>query len=118
MDTQSAITGQAKPASEKLIEGVLTFCGLLSVGVTIGIVIVLFSETIADGSYKPLSRPIFIYVGKKASDRDEVNRFVEFYLNDGGPLAKEVGYIPLTAAATSEAKARYSSKTVGTVSGQ
>ena len=75
-------------------------------------------ETIADGSYKPLSRPIFIYVGKKASDRGEVNRFVEFYLNDGGPLAKEVGYIPLTAAATSEAKARYSSKTVGTVSGQ
>jgi len=75
-------------------------------------------ETIADGSYKPLSRPIFIYVGKKASDRDEVNRFVEFYLNDGAPLAKEVGYIPLTAADISEANARYAAKTVGTASGQ
>ena len=71
-------------------------------------------ETIADGSYKPLSRPIFIYVGKTSSSRPEVNRFVEFYLNDGAPLAKEVGYIPLTAAAISEANARYASKTTGT----
>ena len=71
-------------------------------------------ETIADGSYTPLSRPIFIYVGTESSKRPEVNRFVEFYLNDGAPLAKEVGYIPLTEAAIGEAKARYAAKTPGT----
>lgn len=52
-------------------------------------------KTINDGSYSPLSRPIFIYVSKKSVKRPEVNAFVEFYLENAGELSKDVGYVPL-----------------------
>ena len=51
--------------------------------------------TINNGTYAPLSRPIFIYVRADALDRPEVTTFVEFYLNNAAQLAAEVGYIPL-----------------------
>jgi phosphate transport system substrate-binding protein len=51
--------------------------------------------TINDGSYEPLSRPIFIYVNKASLKRPEVKGFVEFYLNEVEGLVREVGYIPL-----------------------
>jgi phosphate transport system substrate-binding protein len=51
--------------------------------------------TINNGSYAPLSRPIFIYVNKNSMKRPEVNTFVRFYLSNAGVLASEVGYIPL-----------------------
>ena len=51
--------------------------------------------TINDGSYSPLSRPIFIYASKKAVQRPEVATFVEFYLKNAGELSKDVGYVPL-----------------------
>src|SRR5690606_940822 len=38
-------------------------------------------QTINDGSYAPLSRPIFIYVSNKALERPEVDTFVRFYLD-------------------------------------
>ncbi len=53
-------------------------------------------ETVKDNTYQPLSRPIFIYVSKKASGRPEVAEFISFYMNSGGPLVEEVGYIPLS----------------------
>jgi phosphate transport system substrate-binding protein len=52
-------------------------------------------ETVNDGTYRPLSRPIFIYPKVRALDRPEVKSFVDFYLNQGVPLVREVGYIPL-----------------------
>ena len=64
-------------------------------------------ETIADGSYKPLSRPIFIYVNKAAAKAAEIDKFVKFYLAESGTLSKEVGYIPLPADVLAEATARY-----------
>ena len=51
--------------------------------------------TINDGSYAPLSRPIFIHVNKDTMKRPEVNTFVKFYVTNAGALASEVGYIPL-----------------------
>ena len=66
------------------------------VGVDDGSGVVLPSqETVANGSYKPLSRPIFIYVNNKAAEREEVVAFVNFYLELVPSIAKEVGYIPL-----------------------
>jgi phosphate transport system substrate-binding protein len=53
-------------------------------------------ESVKDGTYHPLSRPIFIYPKVKALESAEVRRFVEFYLGEGVPLVREVGYIPLT----------------------
>ena len=41
-------------------------------------------ETIRTGTYQPLSRPVFIYVSRKAAERPEVQKFVEFYLARGG----------------------------------
>jgi phosphate transport system substrate-binding protein len=52
-------------------------------------------ETITSGKYKPLSRPLYLYVNKKALARAEVVAFLEFYLERGPSLVKEVHYIPL-----------------------
>ena len=48
-----------------------------------------------DGSYQPLSRPIYIYVSKKALAKPEVKEFAEFYLKNAPKLVKEVKYVPL-----------------------
>jgi phosphate transport system substrate-binding protein len=52
-------------------------------------------ETVRDHSYKPLSRPLFIYVNKSSLTRSEVRSFVEFYLAKVGSLVEVVGYVPL-----------------------
>jgi phosphate transport system substrate-binding protein len=51
--------------------------------------------TINDGTYRPLSRPIFIYVSTEAAERPEVQAFVKFYLENAAALVGEVGYVPL-----------------------
>jgi phosphate transport system substrate-binding protein len=56
-------------------------------------------KTVLDGSYQPLSRPIFIYVNAKSMATPEVKEFVEYYLKEGARLAKEVKYVPLPASA-------------------
>jgi phosphate transport system substrate-binding protein len=57
--------------------------------------------TIENGTYKPLSRPVFIYVSKKAAQRPEVRKFVEFYLKNADKLVREVNYVSLGAASYS-----------------
>jgi len=52
-------------------------------------------ETINNGSYSPLSRPIFIYVSKQSAARPEVRAFTEFYIDQAAVLAAEVGYVAL-----------------------
>jgi phosphate transport system substrate-binding protein len=54
------------------------------------------SETIKNGTYTPLSRPVFIYVSDVAAKRPEVSAFVEFYLGNAPVLVPDVGYIPLS----------------------
>lgn len=56
-------------------------------------------ETVINGTYQPLARPIFIYVNVKAAERPEVKEFVEYYMKHGENLAKEVKYVPLPAKA-------------------
>ena len=70
-------------------------------------------ETIADGSYKPLSRSIFIYVRKDVATRPDVKAFVELYLGEGLGLAEEVGYIRLSDADAQAASARFAGQVVG-----
>ncbi len=55
-------------------------------------------ETIADGSYAPLSRPLYIYVNKASLEREEVLEFVTFYLENAKELVADVGYVPLPDA--------------------
>lgn len=56
------------------------------------------ATTINDGSYSPLSRPIFIYLSKVSAQRPEVRAFVEFYLDQAPALAEEVGYVAMPAS--------------------
>ncbi len=56
-------------------------------------------KSVLDGSYQPLSRPIFIYVNAKSLAKPEVKEFVEYYMKEGAKLAKEVKYVPLPAKA-------------------
>ena len=53
-------------------------------------------DTVRDGTYQPLSRPIFVYVSTASLDRPEVQAFVDFYLTEGADLVREVGYVPLS----------------------
>ena len=74
-------------------------------------------QTVGDGTYQPLSRPIFIYVAKKEAERKEVAAFVDFFLKEGGPLSKEVGYIPLPDTTWVLVRKRFSSRTTGSLFG-
>ena len=57
-------------------------------------------DAIASGEYKPLSRPLFIYVNEeRVQRRAELRSFVEFYMENGAALTREVGYVPLSAEA-------------------
>ena len=53
-------------------------------------------ENIREGKYKPLSRPLYIYVNKKSLKENKVVKsFVLFYLDNATQLVREEGYIPL-----------------------
>lgn len=56
-------------------------------------------ETVSNGTYAPLSRPIFIYVSKEAAQKEEVQKFVNFYLEQAPQLALEIGYVPMPESA-------------------
>jgi len=56
-------------------------------------------ESVIDGSYQPLARPIFIYINAKSMERPEVKDFVEFYMKNADKLVREVKYVPLPAKA-------------------
>jgi phosphate transport system substrate-binding protein len=75
------------------------------------------SETVENGTYTPLSRPIFIYVSTKSMKRPEVKQFVEFYLQNAGRLVKEVNYDPLPATAYQTALERFQKGKSGTAFG-
>ena len=52
-------------------------------------------ETVSNGTYRPLSRPLFIYVNSTSVKSPEVVEFVNFYIENAAELSKDVGYIPL-----------------------
>lgn len=56
-------------------------------------------KSVLDGSYQPLSRPIFLYVNAKSMAKPEVKEFVEYYMQHVTKIAKEVKYVPLPAKA-------------------
>jgi phosphate transport system substrate-binding protein len=56
-------------------------------------------EAVENGTYAPLSRPIFIYVNAASLGKPEVKEFVEYYMKNGGKLAQEVKYVPLPGSA-------------------
>lgn len=74
-------------------------------------------ETVRNGSYQPLSRPIFLYVSKQALDKPYVYAFVKYYLSHAVPFVREVGYIPLPERAYVLAKERLDQRRTGSLFG-
>jgi phosphate transport system substrate-binding protein len=74
-------------------------------------------EAVINGSYQPLSRPLFIYVKEASIAKVEVREFVEFALVQGAELVQEVGYVPLPKDAYDKTMARFKAKKLGTVFG-
>jgi len=71
--------------------------------------------TVMDGSYAPLSRPIFIYVKKASLAKENVAKFAEYYLQNAAKFSKETGYIPLPEDIYTKAKARVKGAVTGSV---
>ncbi len=73
------------------------------------------SESIADGSYNPLSRPLFFYIKKESYDtKPQVKAFADYQVDpDNGKLIKEVGYITLPDDVLAESKARIDGEKLG-----
>ena len=74
-------------------------------------------QTVKDGTYSPLSRPLFIYVSKKSVSKPEVKEFVDYYLKNVEKLSKQVKYVPLPANAYMLAKERFAKMKTGSMFG-
>jgi phosphate transport system substrate-binding protein len=74
-------------------------------------------QTVENGTYQPLSRPIFIYVNAAALRRPQVQQFVQYYINNAARISGEVGYIPLPAAAYTQYLQRAQGRRQGTAFG-
>lgn len=64
-------------------------------------------ETVSNGTYNPLSRPLFIYVSKEAAQREVVQQFVNFYLEDAPQLAEQIGYVSMPDSAYQNQKEKF-----------
>jgi len=73
------------------------------------------STTVNNGTYTPLSRPIYIYVNKAAADQPEIRAFVEYYLQNAAQLSSEVGYVALPSADYNRGRTRLANGETGRV---
>ena len=64
------------------------------------------SATIQDGSYKPLSRPLFMYPSDKALQRPEVKAFVDFVIANQQAIAEAAQIVPMTEEQATESKSK------------
>ena len=62
------------------------------------------AETAQSGEYKPLSRPLFVYVKSASLERPEVRDFAEFVLDNGTEIADTAQFIPATEEQVAEAR--------------
>lgn len=74
-------------------------------------------ENVVNGSYSPLSRPLFLYVKESSMNRPEVREFVQFALTQGADLVGEVGYVPLPKESYALAWKHFNDKKLGSVFG-
>ncbi len=72
-------------------------------------------ESVREGTYQPLSRPVYIYVNRVALDRLEVAGFVRYFLTDGAALVREVGYVPLSDQEYALVQDRVDDRVTGTM---
>jgi phosphate transport system substrate-binding protein len=63
-------------------------------------------ETAQNGTYAPLSRPLFVYAKKSSLERDEVAEFLRYMIDNGAEVAEQADFVPLTPAQLAAAKAK------------
>lgn len=73
------------------------------------------AQTVQNGTYSRLSRPLFIYVSAKSANKPEVKQFVEFYMSNAGRFAREVKYVALPNQAYTIGMNHFKNKKIGTV---
>jgi phosphate transport system substrate-binding protein len=71
-------------------------------------------DNVLQGTYNPLSRPLFLYVSRKSAEKPEVKEFVDFYLQNASKLAGEVKYLQLPDSAYQMGLERFRSMQTGT----
>lgn len=62
------------------------------------------SETVQNGTYVPLGRPLFIYTKAAAAKRPEVKAFAKYYLDNQAAITKEALFVPMTATQVDKAR--------------
>jgi phosphate transport system substrate-binding protein len=75
-------------------------------------------DTVRNGTYQPLSRPLFVYVSAKAVDRPEVRGFIDYYLKEGASLVDQVGFIQLGERGYDLVRARFAKRQTGSLFAQ
>lgn len=72
-------------------------------------------ETVMNGSYQPLSRPVFLYVNAaSAKQKPAVKAFIDAYLKDANTYVNEVQFIPLPAQDLAAVTAHWQALKIGT----
>ena len=71
------------------------------------------AQTAQDGSYTPLSRPLFVYPSAQALENETVDAFLQFYLDNINAIAEQIGFIPLTDQQLQESQSKLESLTSG-----
>jgi len=66
-------------------------------------------ETVQDGSYQPLGRGLFIYPSAEALQKEEVQAFVSFYIENQEAITEAAGFIPMTEEQTTESQEKVDS---------
>ena len=69
------------------------------------------TETVQDGSYTPLSRPLFIYVKNTSLQKPEVKAFVQYLLDNGETIAQTALFVPMTDEQAQKAKSAFEAAT-------
>jgi phosphate transport system substrate-binding protein len=64
-------------------------------------------RTVQAATYKPLSRPLFIYANRKSFQRPEVRSFIGFIFNNEKTIAKKADFVSLTKAQLKRARYHY-----------
>lgn len=73
------------------------------------------AATVLAGTYRPLARPLFVYLSVASLARPEVKELAAFYVANAARLSKEVGFIPLAAATSAAVQARFVGGKTGTL---
>lgn len=74
-------------------------------------------QTVGDGTYQPLSRPLLVYVNKRSvTEKPEVLEFVNFFLDEeNGLLVEEGGYVTLTSEIYQLVRQRFNDRVTGSM---